>query len=87
MTVFIEGSLVFQFDPLFDVRKYDGHEDYRQISHAGLKAVDFLAVWRIVEVVIMEVKDFKNRRPDQRISILKKIFLGCENWVVQVPPG
>jgi hypothetical protein len=65
---FDEGRLRFQFDDSWFVIKYDEHSDYRErIEHLdGTKAVDFVAVRANSELFLIEVKDLRGHRIENR---------------------
>jgi hypothetical protein len=58
---YTESDLHFQFDPSWIVRKYDHHRFYKGLSGAGLKAVDFIGIYKGKEVIFLEVKNYKVR--------------------------
>jgi len=71
---FYESDLQFQFDPSrWIVKKYDDHRYYQGLSSVGLKAVDFIGLLDWETVVLIEVKNYRNRPERERERILQKI--------------
>jgi hypothetical protein len=65
--VFEEGRLRFEFDDSWFVVKYDNHPDYRKIERLdGTKAVDFIAINRDSVLFLIEVKDIRGHRIENR---------------------
>jgi len=59
-----ENHLRFEFGPQWIVEKYDDHRDYREKAArlSGTKAVDFVGVYANAEGFVIEVKDFRGFR-------------------------
>lgn len=68
MPSFNEGHLRFEFDDSWVAVKYDEHRDYREsIGHlAGTKAVDFVAIHSDSQLYLVEIKDFRGHRIENR---------------------
>ncbi len=80
---FYESDLQFQFDTAhWVVKKYDDHRYYQGLSSVGLKAVDFIGLLDWETVVLIEVKNYRNRPERERERILQKIA-GKKPKVVQ----
>ncbi len=64
----VEGHLRFQFDDSWFAIKYDDHRDYRERIERldGTKAVDFVAVYMNAQLFLIEVKDFRGFRIENR---------------------
>ena len=63
-----EGHLRFRFDDSWFVIKYDEHPDYEEWIKRldGTKAVDFVAVHANANLYLIEVKDFRGYRIQNR---------------------
>lgn len=60
MSIFLESGLTFHFSPgNWAVRKYDEHEYYQALSGSGLKGMDFVAIWENRQLVLIEVKNYR----------------------------
>lgn len=68
-----EEYLAFEFGDRWQVFKLDEHPDYRErIGRLeGAKAVDFLAILDERELYLIEVKDFRGYRIENRDRLLK----------------
>ncbi len=72
MTTLEEGKLKFIFDDSWsEVLHYDTFEDVKK-SH--LSCVDFVGVRSDKDVFLFEIKDFKNRPPEQHDSMVSKLL-------------
>lgn len=58
---FHESGLHFTFSPAWVVKKYDEHAYFRGLSGAGLKGVDFIAIYEGRELILIEVKNYRTR--------------------------
>lgn len=74
MTHFIESDLHFYFNDQWLIKKYDNHRFYRHLSGVGLKAVDFIGLWKGKKVILMEIKNYKTRYTDHFPPIGEKIL-------------
>lgn len=61
MKTFTESGLNFQFSDRWKVLKYDEHRFYRYLSGSGFKGVDFIGILDEKQVVLIEVKNYKDR--------------------------
>jgi len=63
-----EGYLRFEFDDSWSFIKYDEHRDYLERIRRldGTKAVDFVAVHANARLYLIEVKDFRGHRIENR---------------------
>ena len=61
MNTFIESGLTFSFSKRWKVLKYDKHRFYRYLSGSGFKGVDFIGVLDEKQLVLIEVKNYKDR--------------------------
>jgi hypothetical protein len=69
-----EENLQFDFDPTWtELVKYDEHEAIRKASGKHLTCIDFLGILDNDKVVLIEVKNYKNRPPIQYASIVAKL--------------
>ncbi|MCC6724781.1 MAG: hypothetical protein IT258_09745 [Saprospiraceae bacterium] len=72
MTTLTEGKLQFQFDETWsELVHYDTYPDVRK-SH--LSCVDIMGLNGGNKVFLFEVKDFKNQRPEQHDSIVRRLL-------------
>lgn len=73
MTIFDEGNLRFQFGERWQVIKLDDSDVYRMgIEHIdGTKAVDFVGILDEQEIYLIEVKDFRGHRIENKNRVLK----------------
>lgn len=69
--VFDEGKLRFQFGPSWTVEKYDDHRDFLQKIRTlqGTKAVDFVSVLGEADIYLIEVKDLRGHRIENKARI------------------
>lgn len=67
MKVFKESDLVFHFDTTWIVQKYDEHPFYQAMSGKGLSAVDFVGIQQSGKLLLMEVKNYRNR-PEREVQ-------------------
>jgi hypothetical protein len=67
-STFEEGHLRFRFDDSWVVFKYDEHRDYRQRIQRleGTKAIDFVGVEADSRLYLIEVKDLRGYRIENR---------------------
>lgn len=71
---FHESGLDFTFFPQrWIVKKYDSHRFYTGLSGAGLKAVDFIGLLNRETLVLLEVKNYRDRPERELPRILEKI--------------
>jgi len=71
---FHESNLQFEFDARrWVVKKYDSHRYYKGLSSVGLKAVDFIGLLDWETVVLIEVKNYRDRPERERPRIIQKI--------------
>ena len=68
---FRESGLIFRFSEDWVIRKYDDHKFYRGLSSVGLRAVDFIGLYRNHRAVFIEVKNYRQRSPKKAIEILQ----------------
>ncbi len=60
---YYESRLTFHFDPReWAVRRYDAHTYFQGLAGAGLRGVDFVALWRRQYLVLIEVKNYADPR-------------------------
>ncbi|RLC18044.1 MAG: hypothetical protein DRI57_08950 [Deltaproteobacteria bacterium] len=74
MTCIDEGALKFYFDDAkWRVFKFDEHRDYQKMKNMleGTKAVDFLGIRNENELYLIEVKDFRHHRIENRDRLSK----------------
>jgi hypothetical protein len=71
MTRFEEESLAFDFGERWQVTKYDATEDYRHRLEIinGTKAVDFVGVLDGRKLYLIEVKDFRTFRIENKTRL------------------
>jgi len=60
--IFRESDIEFNFNKDWSVRKYDAHYFYKGLSGAGLSAVDFIGLLYGNELVLFEIKNFRQGR-------------------------
>ena len=72
MTRIEEGFLAFEFGNRWRVFKLDEHRDYRERvgKLEGTKAVDFLGILDENELYLIEVKDFRGHRIENKDRLL-----------------
>lgn len=63
---FEESGLGFSFKESWLVRQYDRHTYFRGLSGAGLKGVDFIAIWQERQLFLIEVKNYRYDALGQR---------------------
>ena len=71
---FNESGLEFEFDDSWVVKKYDDHRFYKRLSGAGLKAVDFIGIWKGEILALIEVKNYKIRFQDLKQLPIQNIL-------------
>lgn len=71
---FNESGLDFEFDDSWVVKKYDDHRFYKRLSGVGLKAVDFIGIWKEEILVLIEVKNYKIRYQDLKQLPIQNIL-------------
>ena len=73
MTRIEEGFLAFEFDNHWRIFKLDEHRDYRERigKLEGTKAVDFLGILDERELYLIEVKDFREYRIENKDRLSK----------------
>ncbi len=66
---FKESDLLFEFNDQWLIKKYDDHPFFRAFSGHGYKGVDFIGLKGENELVLMEVKNYQVRIPEESILI------------------
>ncbi len=68
--IFKESGLEFNFPKQWVVKKYDSHPFYKGMSGMGMSAVDFICITEQEEILLIEVKNYKDRHEKQMEYIL-----------------
>lgn len=61
MATFKESDLDFSFPDDWEVKKYDATRFYNYLSGVGFKGVDFIAITPEPKLILIEVKNYRNR--------------------------
>ena len=68
MTTFKESGLEFTFPKNWVVKKYDEHRFYHYLSGLGFKGVDLIALTPEKKLILIEIKNYVNRFPQDGID-------------------
>ncbi|HHH50501.1 MAG TPA: hypothetical protein ENK52_05945 [Saprospiraceae bacterium] len=72
-TSYPESGLLFSFPKNWRVFKFDDHRFYRYVSGYGIKGVDFIGITEEKRLVLIEVKNYTDRFPQDGIDPIQKI--------------
>lgn len=73
-TSFQESGWQFEFDDIWWVKKFDDHRYYRSLSGSGFKGLDFIAVKPGSQLLLIEVKNYRDQEPPESEQ-LGKVFI------------
>lgn len=59
--IFEESDLIFTFNDDWVVKKYDNHAYFKTLAGYGLKGVDFVGVYQMNQLFLIEVKNYRQR--------------------------
>lgn len=79
-----ESDLTFHFGTRWMIRKYDEHRFYSRLSGAGLKAVDIISIYKKRQLILWEVKNFKDRKPNLRHDPLQEITEAPDQFIQEM---
>ena len=68
MSTIQESGLAFTFPENWVVKKYDEHRFYHYLSGLGFKGVDIIAITPEKKLILIEVKNYINRFPQDGIN-------------------
>jgi len=85
MTIFKESGLEFTFPKDWVVKKYDEHRFYNYLSGLGFKGVDLIALTPERELILIEVKNYVDRFPQDGIdpteTLRNNIYIFSEKYI------
>jgi len=78
--IFQESGLEFSFPKDWVVKKYDEHRFYNYLSGLGFKGVDIIAITPERKLILIEVKNYINRFPQDGIDPTETLIENIDSF-------
>ena len=75
-----ESGLVFTFPKNWVVKKYDEHRFYNYLSGLGFKGIDIIAITPERKLILIEVKNYINRFPQDGIDPTETLIENIDSF-------